>query len=121
MVQILHWRRPTPYEAALLQLLCSVDIPDREIYAEQARVCEVREIDEEEQLGFRIPAGAPRATKGRALSEARFYQGSDWASFMLHAGEGWLRMLEKFVPNPDAKILNWEPPIQSLELRVLAR
>ena len=116
------WRQPTPYESVLLRVLCSLDFPEHEIYAEQAQYCEVVEIDEEKQLGFRIPEEIRRASSwATAVAEARFYQDRDWASFLLHVRDGQLLELEKFVPNPTVTIHNWEPPLSELQWYTFAR
>ncbi len=111
-----QWRRPTPYEAALLRALCSLNFPENDTYMEQTECCEVTEIDEEGQLAFRVPEQMKRASKWqKPVAEARFYQGSDWASFLLHVRDGELWMLEKFVPNPTVTIRSWEPTLSKLQ------
>lgn len=96
-----NWRKPSEWEARLFQKLLSANFPGHDIYAKQAETAEVREMDEEEQLEFRLAENAPTVTgdaaRKRALVEGHYLDADERdVALILHAKNGKLRMLEKY-------------------------
>ena len=111
-------RRLTTYENQLLERLCAVAQTNAIEYSLQLRLARVIDEHQSGDLRFMFPdnvAPVPHGAKHSSLlSEGRFVQNGVEATFLLFAKDGYLYYLEKVLPNPEASIASWEPPIDTI-------
>jgi hypothetical protein len=113
-------RKPTVYERDLLRRLCAFPHEGYDIYAKQVDCLLVREIDEEHQLELLVDDKAPRVMPPFSsrwfIGEARYIDadGSP-VSFMLHARDGQLRLLEILKGPVPTAVLIRHPVFEQLQ------